>query len=252
MTGEAESVTNALVVVPTFQEATNIDSLVRGIRLAAPDVHILVVDDDSPDGTADIAEALGHEVGNVQVLRRKLKEGLGPAYRAGFAWGLERSYDILAGMDADLSHDPVALPVLLGAIADGADFVIGSRYVPGGSIPEWPLHRRALSRCGNRYATTVLRLGVSDATSGYRAYRSEALRGIDLGQIRADGYGFLIEIVYRLIRQGRKVAEVPIAFVDRQAGDSKMSPRIIAEAFGLVTIWATRDFLHRIVPRRAR
>lgn len=243
---------HALVVIPTFQEAANIRSLIHGIRAASPEVHILIVDDDSPDGTAGVAETLGGEVGNVEVLRRTLKEGLGPAYRAGFAWGLAHGYDVLAGMDADLSHDPAALPFLLRAIESGADFVIGSRYVPGGSIPDWPLRRRALSRWGNRYATAGLRLGVSDATSGYRAYRSEALRGIDLGQIRADGYGFLIEIVYRLVRQGRIVEEVPISFVDRRAGESKMSTLIIAEAFGLVTIWAVRDLLHRLLPRRER
>ncbi|HET7488649.1 MAG TPA: polyprenol monophosphomannose synthase [Acidimicrobiales bacterium] len=235
---------SALVVLPTFQEAGNVEVAIRAIRAAAPDVHVLVVDDASPDGTAAIAERVGAEVGQVDILRRDGKHGLGRAYRAGFGWGMDRGFDVLVSMDADLSHDAAALPLLLAASAT-ADVVVGSRYVPGGTIPDWSFHRRALSRWGNRYADAVLRLGVRDATSGFRAYRTEALRHLDLDRLSADGYGFQIEMVYRLVRQGGRAAEVPIHFVDRRVGKSKMSGRIIVEAFALVTGWAAMDVLHR-------
>ena len=236
----------SLAVVPTYQEAANISALLQRIRAAAPDVDVLVVDDGSPDGTAELAEELALATGGVHVLRRQRKQGLGPAYQAGFSWGFERGYDVLVGMDADLSHDPSALPELLAAIGDGADMVLGSRYVPGGSIPDWPLRRRALSRWGNRYATIALGLGVHDATSGYRAYRAETLKTIPLRKARASGYGFQIELVYRMVRSGARVTEVPIAFVDRQEGESKMSSSIIMEAFALVTAWAARDHARRL------
>lgn len=231
-------------MLPTFQEAGNVEVAIRAIRAAAPDVHVLVVDDASPDGTAAIAERVGAEVGQVDILRRDGKHGLGRAYRAGFGWGMDRGFDVLVSMDADLSHDAAALPLLLAASAT-ADVVVGSRYVPGGTIPDWSFHRRALSRWGNRYADAVLRLGVRDATSGFRAYRTEALRHLDLDRLSADGYGFQIEMVYRLVRQGGRAAEVPIHFVDRRVGKSKMSGRIIVEAFALVTGWAAMDVLHR-------
>jgi len=236
----------SLVVVPTFDEADNIVEVLARIRTAAPEVDVLVVDDASPDGTADIAEREGSRLGQVDLLRRPGKSGLGSAYRDGFAKGLAQGYDVLVEMDADLSHDPAALPALLGAIAHGADLVIGSRYVPGGAIPHWTWRRRALSRWGNRYAAGVLGLAVNDATSGYRAYRSDMLRRLDLDTIRADGYGFQIEMAYEIVRRGGRVVEVPISFTDRVRGSSKMSGRIVVEALGLVTWWAVRDrFLHR-------
>lgn len=232
----------ALVVIPTFNEAENIETVLRRVRAAAPEVAVLVVDDGSPDGTADLAEAVGVEMGEVHVLRRQGKQGLGSAYRAGFRWGLERGAPILVEMDADLQHDPAALPGLLAPIETGiADLVIGSRYVPGGSIPRWRWHRRMLSRWGNRYAGAVLGLGVHDATSGYRAYRAEVLRGLDLDAVRADGYGFQIEMAYQAARGGGRVAEVPIRFGERSFGASKMSGRIVVEALLLVTWWGLRD-----------
>ena len=230
-----------LVVLPTYQEAENIPVVLPRIREACPDADVLVVDDASPDGTADAAEALG-----AIVLRRTGKRGLGPAYADGFAWGLERGYDYFAGMDADLSHDPAVLPTLFGLVEDGADMAIGSRYIEGGAIPHWPAHRRALSRWGNRYATSALRLPVSDATTGYRAFSSEILRRVHAASLRASGYGFLIELVYRVARAGGKIVETPIVFVDRERGTSKMNSRIIAEAMTFVTLWGLRDRLARV------
>jgi dolichol-phosphate mannosyltransferase len=231
----------ALVVLPTYQEAENIAEVLRRLRAAAPDADVLVVDDSSPDGTAAIAEAAGRELGRVDVLVRPTKSGLGSAYRAGFAEGLARGYDVLVEMDSDLSHDPAQLPALLRAAEAGADLVVGSRYVPGGSVPNWPFHRRWLSRCGNRYADMLLGLSVSDVTSGFRAYRAGALRRIDLDSVSADGYAFQIEMAYLVDANGGEIVEVPIEFVDRQRGASKMSFHIIAEALALVTWWGVRD-----------
>lgn len=235
-----------LVVLPTYNEAQNIEEVLGRVREVVPDVRVLVVDDASPDGTADLAEKVGQDLGGIDVLRRPGKAGLGSAYRTGFRWGLERGHEALVEMDSDLSHDPGALPQLLAPLeAGGAELVVGSRYVPGGSIPDWSLHRRLLSRWGNRYAAWVLGLQVRDSTSGFRAYGAEALRKIDLDQIRADGYGFQIEMAYQVVRVGGRVVEVPIAFRDRLRGTSKMSSRIIVEALVLVTWWALRDRLLR-------
>jgi len=238
----------ALVVLPTYQEAENIAEVLHRLRAAAPTADVLVVDDSSPDGTAGLAKAVGHELGGVDVLVRATKSGLGSAYRAGFAEGLARGYDVLVEMDSDLSHDPARLPALLAAVSDGADLAVGSRYVAGGSIPGWPAHRRWLSRAGNRYADAVLGLSVRDATSGFRAYRADALRRLDLDTVRADGYGFQIEMAYRIAGNGGRIVELPIQFVDRTRGTSKMSLRIIAEALVLVTWWGVRDRL--FAPRR--
>src|SRR5581483_5250233 len=180
----------ALVVLPTYNEIENIETVLRQVRAALPDDAVLVVDDGSPDGTAERAESLDAELGCITVLRRPAKAGLGSAYRAGFRRGLDEGFDVLVEMDADLSHDPAVLPALVGAVAGGADLAIGSRYVPGGSIPDWPFLRRAMSRIGCWYARTMLGLSVHDATAGFRAYRAEALREIDLEAVRADGYGF--------------------------------------------------------------
>jgi dolichol-phosphate mannosyltransferase len=235
----------ALLVLPTYQEALNLVEVLDRVRQATPDTQVLVVDDASPDGTADLAETHGAVVGGVDVLRRPAKSGLGSAYRDGFRWGLERGFDVLLEMDSDLSHDPAALPSLLGAIEHGADLVIGSRYVPGGSIPVWSWHRRLMSRWGNRYAAGVLGLAVNDSTAGYRAYRATMLRRIDLDEVGADGYGFQIEMTYEVVRRGGAVVEVPIAFADRLRGTSKMSSRIVVEALVLVTWWGLRDRLLR-------
>jgi len=230
-----------LVVLPTYQEADNIAEALRRVRVAVPSADILVIDDSSPDDTAGVAKVVGYELGAVDVMVRPEKSGLGSAYRLGFTEGLARGYDVLVEMDSDLSHDAAALPALLRAVEDGADLAIGSRYVPGGCIPDWPWPRRALSRYGNRYAAAVLGLEVADSTSGYRAYRAEAVSGIDLHSVRADGYGFQIEMAYRVARNRGRIVELPIRFLDRRRGNSKMSSRIIVEALVLVMWWRVRD-----------
>jgi dolichol-phosphate mannosyltransferase len=230
-----------LVVTPTYIEAENIEEALRRVRASVPDADVLVVDDNSPDGTADLAERVGAELGQVEVLRRPTKTGLGTAYRAGFTVGIERGYDVLVQIDADLSHDPAALPTLLRKLEEGADLAIGSRYVPGGSIPHWPWFRRALSRYGNRYASLVLGTGVADGTSGYRAYPADTLKAIDYASTRAKGYGFQVETAYRVWQWGGRIAEVPIIFTDRVRGHSKMTWRIAAEELSLFTWWGARD-----------
>jgi dolichol-phosphate mannosyltransferase len=229
-----------LVVLPTYNEADNLDRVVRRIRTAFAAATVLVVDDGSPDGTADMAEVLGKELGNVEVMRRPYKSGLGSAYRAGFRWGMDNGFEACVEMDADLSHEPEALPGLVAPLDSGHDLVIGSRYVQGGSIPDWSWHRRLLSRGGNVYADILLGLGVADSTAGFRAYRTSLLERIDLDRIRADGYGFQIEMTYQAKRAGASMIEVPIRFVDRVEGESKMSMFIVVEALGLVTLWGAR------------
>jgi dolichol-phosphate mannosyltransferase len=230
-----------LVVTPTYLEAENIEEALRRLRSAVPEADVLVVDDNSPDGTADVAEALAPELGKVEVLRRPTKTGLGTAYRAGFTVGVERGYDVLVQMDADLSHDAAALPGLLAAVEGGADLAIGSRYVPGVSVPHWPWLRRALSKWGNWYAGFVLGTPVKDATAGYRVYRADTLKAIDYSSTRATGYGIQIELAYRVWRWGGSIVELPIIFTDRVKGASKMTWRIALEELGLVTWWGVRD-----------
>jgi dolichol-phosphate mannosyltransferase len=240
-----------LVITPTYVEAENIDEFLRRARAALPSADILVVDDNSPDGTADIAEKTAAELGNIDVLRRPAKTGLGSAYRAGFAIGLEKGYDVLVQIDADLSHDPAVLPNLLREVESGADLAIGSRYVPGGETPHWPWFRRALSRYGNRYAALVLGTKVKDGTAGYRAYRADTLKAIDYSTTRAKGYGFQIETAYRVHRWNGRTVEVPIVFTDRVRGNSKMTWRVAAEELTLVTWWGIRDRIRRL-RRRGR
>ena len=237
----------ALVVIPTYQEAENVADVLARVRTSVPDAHILVVDDGSPDGTADLAQAKADELGQIDVLRRAAKSGLGPSYRAGFAWGLERGHDVLIEMDADLSHDPAVLPQLIEAVTTGgADLAIGSRYIPGGSVPGWPAHRRLLSQWGNRYVGVMLRMPVRDATAGFRAYRASILEAIGLDQVRADGYGFQIEMAYEVSKAGGTIVEIPIEFRDRIRGESKMAPNIVGEALWLVTRWGVRDRARRV------
>jgi dolichol-phosphate mannosyltransferase len=234
-----------LVVVPTYNERENVEILVPAVRATIPLADVLVVDDDSPDGTGDVAARLADRLGQIDVIHRPGKQGLGSAYRAGFEYGLDRGYDVVVSMDVDLSHDPEVLPELLRLIDAGADAVIGSRYVPGGATADWPWHRRVLSRWGNRYTSFVLQLRVRDCTSGYRAYRAAALKEIDPGTTTAEGYAFLTELVRRLVRADLRVIETPIVFRDRRYGTSKMSGRIVAESMWLVTTWAIRDVVRR-------
>ncbi len=245
-----------LVVLPTYNEVLNIEMMLRALSVVVPEAHILVVDDASPDGTARVAQRCADELHDIAVLRREGKGGLGGAYRAGFAWGLERGYDTFVEIDCDFSHDPHALPQLLEA-ARGHEVVIGSRYVPGGHIPQWKLSRRLLSRGGNRYASLMLGLRVADATAGYRVYSRSALEKIGYDHVRADGYGFQIEMTYRARRAGASITEVPITFSDRERGDSKMSSFIVYEALWLVTKWALqRPFVatrsDRVLPSSGR
>jgi dolichol-phosphate mannosyltransferase len=226
-----------LVVIPTYNESENIERMLHRIRECLPGAGVLVVDDGSPDGTAGLVKQMAAELDDVHLLERSVKSGLGSAYRAGFAWGLERGYDACIEIDADFSHDPAALPALVAPLEQGFDVAIGSRYVEGGSIPNWAWHRELLSRGGNLYASAVLGLGVHDSTAGYRCYSARVLRGLDLERIRAEGYGFQIEMTYRVKQHGARITEVPISFVDRAAGQSKMSSFIVVEALGLVTWW---------------
>lgn len=241
-----------LVVLPTYNESATIAEMLRRIRAAGlHDVDVLVVDDNSPDGTADLADALAPELGGIEVLRRPSKSGLGSAYREGFKIGLAQGYEALVEMDADLSHDPSALGDLLAELEGGADLVIGTRYMPGGKIPDWSWYRRAISRGGNLYARFMLGLPARDATSGYRAYHRRSLERINLTAVRADGYGFQIEMAYKVARAGGILAEVPIEFMDRTLGRSKMSSRIVVEALVLVTWWGLAGRLRQRRKQRA-
>ncbi len=241
--------TRVLVCTPTYIEATNIEELLQRVRTALPEADILVLDDNSPDGTADVAEKAAAELGFVEVLRRPSKRGLGDAYRAGFAVGVARGYDVIVQIDADLSHDPAVLPQLIAALENGADLSIGSRYVPGGSTPFWPWRRRALSRYGNVYTEFMLHTNVHDNSAGFRAYKTETLRAVQYETTRAMGYGFQIELAYRVARWGGTVVEVPITFTDRVRGTSKMSLSVMAEEMLLISWWGIRD---RIRKARAR
>lgn len=230
-----------VVVVPTYQEAENIVRFLGAVRAALPEARLVIVDDNSPDGTGEMADQVAVELGNITVLHRAAKQGLGSAYRHGFAEVLAGDADIIVSMDCDFSHDPEAIGSLVKRIEQGADAVVGSRYVAGGGTVNWPMHRRLLSRWGNRYTSGVLRLHIHDCTSGFRAYRASALRAIEPTSTEAEGYAFLTELVRRLVRNGYTVVEQPITFVDREFGTSKMSGRIVAESMLLVTGWAVSD-----------
>ena len=243
----ASELKRPLVVLPTYNEAANISEMLQRLAAVVPAATVLVVDDGSPDATADVAEASASSLPlTVHVLRRGGKLGLGTAYRAGFRWGLEHGHDALVQMDSDFQHDPAAVPSLLTALEQGADMAIGSRYVSGGSIPDsWPWYRRGLSRWGNRYASRVLRLGVRDATAGFRAHRSTFMSQLNLDAIDTDGYGFQVQLTYRARQAAGVIVEVPIQFGERTRGDSKMSGRIILEAFAMATRTAIHDRLRR-------
>lgn len=226
---------DVLVVVPTYNEAENIRLIAEAVR--SHDMRLLVVDDGSPDGTGEIADELAASDDSIDVLHRSSKQGLGPAYAAGFEWGLEHGADILCEMDADFSHNPEDLPRLVEAVTNGADLAIGSRYVAGGGVENWPWHRRWLSRGGNLYARFMLGTKVNDMTAGFRAFRAEALRKLDFAGCEASGYGFQVEMAWSASRLGLDVREVPITFKDRTRGTSKMGAGIALEAMLLVTKW---------------
>jgi dolichol-phosphate mannosyltransferase len=229
-----------LVVIPTFNEHDTIGTVLTRVLELARDVDVLVVDDGSPDGTGALVAELARADERLHVIHRAGKQGLGSAYRRGFAWGLERGYEILVAMDGDLSHDPDALPVLLDATST-SDLALGSRYVPGGGTVNWPWHRRALSRGGNRYVQLVTGVPVSDATSGFRAYRREVLEALDVATLRSEGYSFQLETVLRAWREGFVITEVPITFVERRSGTSKISRTIVLEAIWRVLTWGLRN-----------
>jgi dolichol-phosphate mannosyltransferase len=230
-----------LIVVPTHNEADNIGELLDALDRYVPDEDILVIDDASSDDTRSIVRARAAADPRITLVEREEKRGLGDAYVYAFKLALADDYDAVVEIDADLSHDPAVLPTMLDLARRDISLVIGSRYIPGGSVVGWPRRRTWLSRWGNRYAAIALGLAINDATAGYRVYRADTLRRIDLDGIRAEGYGFQIEMTYRAVAAGCSIVEVPITFRDRVAGASKMSGNIVREAFLLVTWWAISD-----------
>jgi dolichol-phosphate mannosyltransferase len=229
-----------LVVIPTYNEIDNLEIIVGRVRKAVPAVDILVADDNSPDGTGDVADALAGADSHVHVLHRAGKQGLGAAYVAGFQWAREQNYDAVVEMDADGSHAPEELPKLLDALRT-ADMVLGSRWVKGGTIVNWPKHRYAISISGNLYVRLVLGMPVKDATGGYRAYRMAVLDKLDVDSVASQGYCFQVDLAWRAYRQGFRLVEVPITFAERERGTSKMSSSVVREALWRVTIWGTQS-----------
>jgi dolichol-phosphate mannosyltransferase len=238
----------ALVIIPTYNEAENIKAIVGRVRAAVPEAHVLVADDNSPDGTGKLADELAVGDDQVHVLHRKGKEGLGAAYLAGFRWGLDRGYGVLIEMDADGSHQPEELPRLLTALK-GADLVLGSRWVPGGRVVNWPKSREFISRGGSLYSRVLLDVPIRDVTGGYRAFRRETLEGLGLDEVASQGYCFQVDLARRAIKAGYHVVEVPITFVERELGDSKMSRDILVEALWRVTTWGVGERVGKIVNR---
>jgi dolichol-phosphate mannosyltransferase len=227
----------ALICLPTYDERENLGPMIEAILGAVPDVDVLVIDDNSPDGTGQLGDEIAAREPRVQVLHRAGKEGLGKAYLAGFAWALERDYRLVLEMDCDFSHDPRHLPAMLAA-AEEADLVLGSRYVPGGGTVNWGLGRKLISRGGSLYARAILGLSARDLTGGFKCFRREVLEAIDLATVQCTGYAFQIELTYRAARLGFRVREIPITFVDRRVGQSKMSRRIVLEA--VAKVWSIR------------
>jgi dolichol-phosphate mannosyltransferase len=240
-----------VMVVPTFNEADNLAWIVGRLRAAQPDVHVLVVDDNSPDGTGKIADELAAADEAVQVVHRAEKGGLGAAYKHGFRVALDAGYDVIGEMDADGSHQPEQLHLLLDALRD-ADLVIGSRWVPGGSVVNWPFRRELLSRGGNLYVRMLLGVSVRDATAGFRLFRRATLESIDLATVESTGYVFQTDMVSRCLRLGLRVREVPIEFIERVRGDSKMSGQVAVESLRRVTTWGLRERREQIISRWRR
>jgi dolichol-phosphate mannosyltransferase len=242
-----------LVIIPTYNERDNIEIIIERLFAAVPSAHVLVVDDASPDGTGKVVEGMAAEDDRVRVLHRTAKTGLGTAYVDGFQWGLERGYDVLVEMDADGSHAPEQLPILLDALHD-ADLVLGSRWVRGGRVVNWAKSRELLSRGGNLYARLALGIELHDATGGYRAYRRAVLEAIDYRSVASQGYCFQVDLVWRAVQAGFRVVEVPITFLERERGESKMSGSIVREALWRVTIWGAQERARQLegAIRRAR
>ena len=238
-----------LVIVPTYDEVENLERILDRLHASVPTAEALVVDDGSPDGTGELADKLALLDARVHVLHRTAKAGLGPAYIAGFRWARERGFDVVVEMDADGSHPPEALPELLAALGS-ADLVLGSRYVAGGAVADWPAHRLLLSRLGNRYTRWALRLPLSDATGGYRAARGELIDALPFDDVASQGYCFPVDWAWRAVRAGARVREVPITFTERAFGRSKMSGSIVREALVRVTVWGLQDRLADWLPGR--
>ena len=233
---------HVLVIIPTYNEAENIEIVVERVRRAVPEADILIADDASPDGTGEIADRLAAADDHVHVMHRAGKQGLGRAYLAAFAWAHERSYDAVVEMDADGSHQPEDLPRLLDALAD-ADVVIGSRWVKGGTVVNWPVHRLLLSRGANLYTRIAIGMPIKDATAGFRVYRMAALSKMELETVASQGYCFQIDMALRAYRSGFRIVEVPITFVERERGASKMSSAVMREALWRVTSWGVQSRL---------
>ena len=240
-----------LVLLPTYNEIESIEGMLIRIRSAIPEADVLIIDDSSPDGTGELADRLAAEDPAVSVLHRTTKDGLGQAYLAGFAIALEGGYPFVAEIDADGSHDPLELPAMLALARAGADLVIGSRWVEGGSVRNWPWMRRAISRTGNTYSRLMLGSGIRDLTAGFRVFRTDALRTLDLGSVSSHGYCFQVELAWRLERSGYRVEEHPITFVERESGESKMHSGIVAEALWRVTVWGITTPRAKKKPRTA-
>lgn len=239
MVDRTASLEKVLVIIPTYNEADNVEMITGRLRASVPSADILIADDNSPDGTGDIADRLAAADDHIHVMHRRGKEGLAAAYVAGFRWGLDRGYEVLVEHDADGSHQPEQLPLLLDALR-GADMVKGSRWVAGGTVVNWPKSREVLSRAGNLWTRMCLGIPVKDATGGLNAFRASTLEAIDLNTIEAAGYGFQVDLTWRVLQGGMTVVEVPIEFAEREIGESKMSSRIILEALLLTTRWGLR------------
>jgi len=234
-----------LVVIPTYNERESLPAIVARVRASVPEAHVLIADDNSPDGTGALADGIAESDDSVKVMHREGKAGLGAAYLAGFAWALDHGYEVVVEMDADGSHQPEQLPALLAALRD-ADLVLGSRWVDGGGVMNWPRSRELLSRGGNRYTRLMLGIPLHDATGGYRAFRASTLRRLDLDEVASQGYCFQVDLAWRAVQRGMRVVEVPILFVERTAGSSKMSQRIVAEALWRVTVWGVAERWNRL------
>jgi dolichol-phosphate mannosyltransferase len=250
--GHVGGVGRTVVVIPTYDERATLPTVLRRLGQAVPEADVLVVDDDSPDGTGALADELAAADGRIHVLHRGAKTGLGAAYVAGFRWALQRGYDVVVEMDADGSHAPEDLPRLLHALVGagtGADVVLGSRYVPGGRVVNWPQYREWLSRGGNYYSRVALGVGIHDVTGGFRAYRRPVLECLDLGTVASQGYCFQVDLAWRAVRAGFAVVEVPITFTEREQGQSKMNGTIVREALWRVTVWGVQRRLAQLSRR---